>query len=98
MTRLDSLTEQQIQIVLDAQQPIIDKPVRACVNSESCFVAKRIRSVDKVLGDEYWSWVCAPSCAKYQALFGDARIVVNQNKIDEIDGKYTMPAWGYKGT
>lgn len=89
------VTEEQIQIVLSAQQYILDNPVRACVNSESCFVRDRISKQDTGLARTYWSWVCGPSNGVFSS---DSRVVENQEKLDAVDGKFEMPKWGYSGT
>lgn len=89
------ITEEQIQIVLNAQETLINKPKRAVVNSESCFVRDLISKQDKELARTYWSWVCGPSNNVFSS---DSRVVENEKKLKAIDLSIEMPKWGYSGT
>jgi hypothetical protein len=89
------------KIVFDAQAEQLAKPARACVNSESAFVAERIRDAGYAeLSKSYWSWVCSsPERNPAQAVkaFG-VECYEQYIQLREIDKGFTMPEWGYKGT
>jgi hypothetical protein len=47
--------EQKNEIVIAAQQAQLEKPTRACVNSESAFVRQRIQDQGYIeLSKQYW--------------------------------------------
>jgi hypothetical protein len=95
---MNELTSKQINIVIEAQNQMIDFPKKAVVNSESSFVKDIIKQQDYDLAMEYWSWVCASDSPKYLKLFNDPTIQSNQKLLKAIDATVTMPAWGYAGT
>ncbi len=86
--------EQQYAIVIAAQEAQLQKPTRACVNSEAAFVAQRIRDQGyHALSKQYWSFVCSGS------KFGfNEQIIENEKKLKAIDKQFTMPDWGTYGT
>lgn len=86
--------EQKNEIVIAAQQAQLEKPTRACVNSESAFVRQRIQDQGYIeLSKQYWSFVCRSS----DPGFSD-EVKENEKKLKEIDSGFTMPAWGTYGT
>ena len=91
------LTEKQIEIVLGAQQSLIDRPRRAVVNSEAAFVTDLIQVIDHELARIYWKWSCKPDIGVTED-FSDCRILGNQRKLRDIDGTVKMDDWGYRGT
>ena len=81
-------------IVIAAQRAQLEKPARACVNSESAFVAQRLSDQGfNELSKQYWSFVCGGK----DPGFND-EVKENQKKLKEIDQGFTMPAWGTYGT
>ena len=89
-------TQDQIKIILTAQEKQIKNPARAIVNSESAFVKNTISKVDPKLAMEYWKWVCG-SFKSDNELFGPI-VYANELTLAKIDAEQTMPAWGYSGT
>ena len=89
------------EIVFAAQAQQLLKPARACVNSESAFVADKIRDAGHPeLAKAYWSWVCTSperDPAKAVEKFG-VECYEQYIQLREIDKGFTMPEWGYKGT
>ncbi len=92
------LTSRQINIVIEAQQQMIDFPKKAVVNSESSFVHQLISVSDPELASAYWSWVCALNNPDKLEVFNDPTIRANQLVLEELGGSYYMPSWGYAGT
>lgn len=93
------ITPEGVDIVIAAQQQIIDNPVRAMVNSESSFVRQLISQVDENLARDYWSWVCGACSQWTKKNFSDSRILQNQEKLKAVDKAMPeMPAWGWSGT
>jgi len=90
------ITQDQIKIILTAQEKQIKNPNRAIVNSESAFVKYTISKVDPKLAMEYWKWVCG-SFKKDTDLFGPI-VYANELTLAKINAEQTMPAWGYSGT
>jgi hypothetical protein len=85
----------EISLIIEAQEAQLAKPTRACVNSESAFVAQRLRDAGHVdLAKTYWSNVV---CSSKKDFFGPI-VAENELKLKEIDKGFTMPEWGYKGT
>ena len=70
-------TQDQINLILAAQEQQIKNPARATVNSECAFVKDTISKVDYKLAMEYWKWVCG-SFKKDTDLFGPP-IVMQMN-------------------
>lgn len=84
----------EIELIIEAQEAQLAKPTRACVNSESAFVAQRLRDAGHHdLAKRYWNYVCR--CGKDE--FGDV-VRANEEKLKEIDRGFVMPDWGTKGT
>ena len=83
------------KVVIDAIKAQLEKPTRAVVNSESAFVAQRLRN-DGYTGvaARYWSWSCGH---ENREEFGD-EIYELQMQLNEIDRGVSMPAWGTYGT
>ncbi len=90
-------TQEQIDLIIFAQEKQIRNPARAVVNSECAFVKETISKTDVKLACDYWSWVCYSGLRKDPTLFGD---VVHSNELilARIDSEQTMPSWGYSGT
>ena len=82
------------ELVIEAQQHIINNPKRAVVNSESSFVKEYISKTDVQLSRTYWSY----ACGSIKNPFTNPVIEENQKILDSIDKGYTMPEWGYRGT
>jgi hypothetical protein len=83
----------EVELILEAQKAQLTKPTLACVNSESAFVAQRLRDAGHTdLASRYWSYVCG--CGKD---FGD-EVAENEKKLKEIDNGFVMPSWGTYGT
>lgn len=83
----------EVELILAAQKAQLANPTRACVNSESAFVAQRLRDAGHSdLAKRYWSYVC-----RCGAGFG-AEVEENEKKLKEIDNGFVMPEWGTKGT
>lgn len=81
-------------IVIAAQLVQLENPTRACVNSESAFVAQRLRDQGfNELSKQYWSFVCGGK----DPGFSD-EVKENQKKLKMIDKQFEMPAWGTYGT
>lgn len=82
-------------VVAAAQRAQLEKPTRAVVNSESAFVAQRLRN-DGYTGvaARYWSWSCGH---ENREEFGD-EVYELQMKLKEIDAGVSMPSWGTYGT
>lgn len=89
------------KIVFDAQAKQLANPARACVNSESAFVADTIRDAGFAeLASSYWSWVCSSperNPAEAVKAFG-VECYEQYVQLRTIDKGFTMPEWGYKGT
>lgn len=82
--------------VAEAIKEQLAKPARAVVNSESAFVADRLRKNGYTgVAARYWSWVCG-RCYK-QDEFGQ-EVYELQRQLEEIDKGVTMPEWGTYGT
>jgi hypothetical protein len=91
------MKNEMITFILEAQEAQLANPTRACVNSESAFVADRLRSMGhKELAKTYWSWVC--SFRSTDSLKFGWKVYDNELKLKQIDAGFTMPEWGYKGT
>ena len=95
---INELTSKQINIVIEAQNQIIDFPKKAVVNSESSFVKDIINLQDPELASAYWSWVCDLEKPSSLKLFNDTTIRSNQLELEKIDKSFRMPNWGYAGT
>jgi hypothetical protein len=81
-------------IVIAAQRAQLEKPTRACVNSEAAFVADRLRAQGfNELAKQYWNFVCGGK----DPGFSD-EVKENEKKLKEIDKGFTMPDWGTYGT
>lgn len=81
-------------IVIAAQRAQLEKPTRACVNSEAAFVAQRLRDQGfNELSKQYWNFVCGGK----DPGFSD-EVKENEKKLKEIDKGFTMPEWGTYGT
>jgi hypothetical protein len=90
----NNLMMNEIDLIIEAQEAQLAKPTRACVNSESAFVAQRLRDAGHVdLAKRYWSFVCSSN----KDLFGEV-VRANEEKLKEIDRGFVMPEWGTKGT
>lgn len=89
------------KIVFEFQAAQLAKPTRACVNSESAFVAEKIRDAGyPELAKSYWSWVCSsPELNPSNAVkaFG-VECYEQYVQLRAIDKGFTMPEWGYKGS
>jgi hypothetical protein len=84
----------EVELIIEAQEAQLAKPTRACVNSESAFVAQRLRDAGHTdLAKRYWSMVCSSS----KNVFGEV-VRANEEKLKQIDNGFVMPAWGTKGT
>jgi hypothetical protein len=94
---MKTLTPNQIQTVVEAQQQIINNPVKAVVNSESTWVRQLISETDYELSTDYWMWVCS-NCSKKNLTFSDTLIRGNQEILESVDRTVTMPSWGYSNT
>lgn len=82
------------ELVIAAQLAQLEKPTRACVNSESAFVSQRLRDQGFItLSKQYWSFVCGGK----DPGFND-EVKENEKKMKVIDREFTMPAWGTYGT
>ncbi len=82
-------------IVAEAQRKQLEKPARACVNSESAFVTQRLRNEGYTgIAARYWSWTCGRENPEE---FGQ-EVYDLQMKLKAIDAGFTMPAWGTYGT
>lgn len=80
--------------VIAAQKLQLEKPARACVNSESAFVAQRLDEWGfKELSKQYWSFVCGGKDPGF-----NNEVKENEKKLKEIDKGFTMPSWGTYGT
>lgn len=96
------MEEIEIQIrnvVAEAQRAQLENPTRAVVNSESAFVAQRLRN-DGYTGvaARYWSWACSVSCGhENRTEFGD-EVYELELALRQIDKGISMPAWGTYGT
>ena len=69
------------EVILSAMTAQLAKPTRAVVNSESAFVAQRLRDAGHM--DEakaYWSWVC---CGKPKTFGEDIHTL--QMQLDALD-------------
>jgi hypothetical protein len=95
---MKELTSTQINIVIEAQNQILDNPVKAVVNSESAFVSEIIDMKDSELAKIYWSWSCCHEGRSYLALFNDPTIRANQEALRAVDLTVKMPSWGYSRT
>lgn len=88
-------------IIAEAQRKQIEKPTRACVNSEAAFVAQRLRNEGYVeISAAYWSWTCAfASLGEQQGpdRFGQ-EVFELQKQLRAIDAGFNMPSWGTYGT
>lgn len=83
----------EIELILEAQRAQIAKPTRACVNSESAFVAQRLRDAGHIdLAKRYWNSVCSR-----RADFGE-EVAENEKILKKIDSGFVMPDWGTYGT
>lgn len=83
------------QVIIEAMKAQLEKPTKACVNSEACFVAQRLRkSGYPVVASRYWSWVC-DGMNVYE--FGE-EVYNLQVELDKIDKEFVMPSWGTYGT
>ena len=83
------------KIIAEAQRKQLEKPTRAVVNSESAFVAQRLRDEGHVdVSKKYWSWVCG---GKSPDVFGE-EVYELEMKLKEIDAGVSMPSWGTYGT
>lgn len=83
------------QILIEAMKAQLEKPSRACVNHEACFVAQRLRdSGHHTLAARYWTWVCGRMDVDE---FGE-EIYNLQVELDKIDKEFVMPSWGTYGT
>ena len=81
-------------LVAEAQREQLKKPTRAVVNSESAFVAQRLRDAGHhELAARYWSWVCMSPQVEFNETVQEL-----QEKLEEIDRSVSMPAWGTYGT
>lgn len=89
------MTEQEAcDLVAEAQREQIKKPKRAVVNSESAFVAQRLRDAGHhELAARYWNWVCSSPQFEFNETVQEL-----QEKLEEIDRRVSMPAWGTYGT
>ena len=92
---MDQIELEVRKVVIDAIKAQLEKPTRAVVNSESAFVAQRLRN-DGYTGvaARYWSWSCGH---ENREEFGD-EIYELQMQLNEIDRGVSMPAWGTYGT
>lgn len=82
------------QIVIAAQTAQLENPTKACVNSESAFVAQRLRDQGfNELAKQYWSFVCGGKDPGFSDVVKE-----NEKKLKVIDKQFEMPEWGYKGT
>ena len=78
-------TQDQINLILAAQEQQIKNPARATVNSECAFVKDTISKVDYKLAMEYWKWVCGCSSFKVgNELFGPT-VYANELVLAKID-------------
>jgi len=77
-------TQDQINLILAAQEQQIKNPARATVNSECAFVKDTISKVDYKLAMEYWKWVCG-SFKKDTDLFGPPIVYANELVLAKID-------------
>lgn len=88
------ITAEMNEIVIAEQLKQLEKPTRACVNSESAFVAERIRNAGHIeLSKQYWNFVCGGK----NPGFND-EVQKNAKKLKDIDRGFTMPEWGTYGT
>lgn len=88
--------ESKINILIEAMKAQVANPTRAVVNSESAFVAQRVRNAGEAeLSSKYWSWVC--SRWETNPIFGE-EVLELQRQLQAIDSKVTMPSWGTYGT
>lgn len=88
------VSDSDIALVIEAQYAQLASPNRAVVNSESSFVAQRLRDAGHYqLATRYWNYVCRVGGLD----FGD-EVRSNEVKLKSIDNEYAMPAWGTYGT
>ena len=89
-------TESEVrQILIEAMKAQLEKPTRACVNSEACFVAQRLRDLGhRAAAARYWTWVCGKMDVDE---FGE-EVYNLQVELDKIDKEFVMPSWGTYGT
>jgi len=93
-------TQEQIDLIVSAQEMQIKNPARAVVNCESAFVMDTISKVDQKLASDYWHWVCFAADWKEHKdlkLFGE-KVYTNELELARINAEQTMPDWGYSGT
>lgn len=82
-------------IIAQAQRKQLENPTRAVVNSESAFVAQRLRSEGYFeIAAAYWSWVCN----RHDRYNFSQEVIDLQLKLKAIDMGVSMPAWGTYGT
>lgn len=69
-------------VITDAIRAQLAKPTRAVVNSESAFVAQRLRDAgEHDAARLYWSWVCS---SKKTCPFGE-EVADLQTQLDALD-------------
>jgi len=86
--------EEVIKQIIEAQEAQLAKPARACVNSESSFVAQRLRQSGFAEAAKlYWNWVTTDKRA-----ITDVKVIELEAALKVIDSHFTMPDWGCRGT
>jgi hypothetical protein len=90
-------TQEQIDLIISAQEKQIKNPARAVVNSECSYVKFTISKIDPKLASEYWNWVCYIGHLNDPTLFGE-KVCANELELARIDAEQTMPDWGYADT
>lgn len=88
-------TESEVrQILIKAMKAQLEKPTRACVNSEACFVAQFARFGSPQSCRTLLVRVCGKTDVDD---FGE-EVYNLQIELDKIDKEFVMPSWGTYGT
>jgi hypothetical protein len=100
---MNILTEEQIQIILQAQQEVLDSGEWSVLIGVGGLVNNLIYKTDPQLAGIYWSWFCKFNLNREAPEpLNDERVVALQRQLCEYDKKcneeYPMPSWGWAGT
>ncbi len=84
-----------IDFLIETMEKQIQKPTRACVNSEASFVTEKLEKAGHgELAATYWRWVCG---SRINVEF-PAKVYELQRILNKIDAGFKMPEWGTYGT
>ena len=88
------MNENQIALIIEAQEAQIANPKRTPWSSESSHVFEALKSKDSDTAYMYWDFFMKPNLK----VIDHPQVIANQKILNDIFSTVTMPDWGYSRT